>query len=140
MGGSRLILPVHLTASRTHYVTRMDQDVPRIVRETISLAEVLELADRSFGDMVKASVDIGRGVLAIGGELHSDEEALLIEDGSAQADVWGINIYPGEPGGAWIEFDSMINVRPGQGNRSRSVDDPAIQSKIRRIVEALIRR
>lgn len=118
----------------------MDQGAPRIVREAISFADVLDLADRSFGDMVKASVDIGRGVLAIGGELHSDEEALLIEDGAAQADVWGINIYPSEPGDAWIEFDSMINVRPGQGNRSRGVEDPVIQSKIRHVVEALIQR
>ena len=90
--------------------------------------------------MVKASVDVGRGLLAIGGELHSDEEALLLDDGSKQSDIWGINIYPEEPGDGWIEFDSMINVRPGQGNRSRSVDDAAIQLTIRRIVDALIRR
>jgi hypothetical protein len=118
----------------------MDHGAPRIIREAIPLADVRELADRGFGDMVKASVDIGRCVLAIGGELHSDEEALLIEDGAAQADVWGINIYPSEPGDAWIEFDSMINVRPGQGNRSRGVDDPAIQSRIRQVVAALVQR
>jgi hypothetical protein len=118
----------------------MDPDAPRIVRDVLPLAELRELADRGFGDMVKASVDIGRGVLAIGGELHSDEEALLIEDGAAQSDIWGINIYPDEPGDAWNEFDAMINVRPGQGNRSRSVADPATQSRVRKVVEALIRR
>lgn len=118
----------------------MTSEAPRIIREAISLAEVRELAERGFGEMVKASVDIGRGLLAIGGELHSDEEALLLDDGARQADVWGINIYPDEPGDAWIEFDSMINVRPAQGNRSRSVDDPSIQHKIRRVVDTLIRR
>ena len=118
----------------------MTSDAPRIIRDPISLAEVRELADRGFGDMVKASVDTTRGVIAIGGELHSDEEALLLLDGSSQADVWGINIYPDETGDAWIEFDSMINVRPAQGNRSRGVDDPAIRSRIRRVVDALIRR
>ena len=61
-------------------------------------------------------------------------------DGAKQADVWGINIYPDEPGEEWIEFDSMINVRPAQGNRSRGVDDPAMQAAIRRIVGKLIRR
>lgn len=118
----------------------MTAESPRIIRDPIPLAEVRELADQGFGDMVKASVDIARAVMAIGGELHSDEEALLLADGSRQADVWGINIYPDESGDAWIEFDSMINVRPAQGNRSRGVDDLATQSSIRRVVDGLIRR
>lgn len=111
-----------------------------MVREPIPIAEVRALAQLRFGDMVKASVDIARGVMAIGGELHSDEEALLLEDGARQADVWGINIYPDEPQDAWIEFDSMINVRPSQGNRTRGVDEPSIQAAIRRVVDALITR
>lgn len=98
------------------------------------------MAQQRFGDMAKACVDIGRRVMAIGGELHSDEEALLLEDGARQADVWGINIYPDEPEDTWIEFDSMINVRPAQGNRSRGVDDAALQSAIRQVVESLVRR
>ena len=106
----------------------------------MTLADVRELAQARFGDMVKASVDVGRGVMAIGGELHSDEEALLLDDGAKQADVWGINIYPDEPDDAWIEFDSLINVRPAQGNRSRGIHDPAVQLAIRRVVGALIRR
>ena len=118
----------------------MDADHPRIICEPISFSEARELAARRFGDMVKASVDVGRGIMALGGELHSDEEALLLQDGSLQSDLWGINIYPGETGDGWIEFDSMINVRPAQGNRSRGVDDPAIQGRIRRVVEALIER
>ena len=118
----------------------MTSDSPKIVRESLSLAEVRDLAQQRFGDMVKACVDIGRGIIALGGELHSDEEAVLLEDGSVQAEVWGINIYPDESGDDWIEFDSMINVRPAQRNRSRGVDDPAIQTKIRQIVEGLVRR
>lgn len=118
----------------------MPHESPRIVRDSIPLAEVQELANQGFGDMVKACVDIGRGLMAIGGELHSDEEALLLADGSRQADVWGINLYPDESGEAFIEFDSMINVRPSQGNRSRGVDDPETRSSIRRVVDSLIRR
>ena len=118
----------------------MTNDVPRIVREQISLADVRVLAESGFGDMVKACVDLGRELLAIGGELHSDEEALLLDDGSAQSDIWGINIYPEESGDGWIEFDSMINVRPARGNRSRGVDDVSIQARIRRVVEGLVRR
>jgi hypothetical protein len=118
----------------------MTSDQPRIVREAMTISDVRELAQRRFGDMVKASVDIGRGVMAIGGELHSDEEALLLEDGATQADVWGINIYPDEPGDAWIEFDSLINVRPSHGNRSRGVEDTTVQQAIRQLVGALIQR
>ena len=112
----------------------------RIVRQSISRSDLTALADVQFGDMVKAVVDVARGIMAIGAELHSDEEAALLDDGSQQTDLWGINLYPSEAGDAWIEFDSMINVRPGQGNRSRGVDDPAIQSRIRRVVAALVQR
>jgi hypothetical protein len=118
----------------------MTDDGPRIVGARIQMEEVRALAALRFGDMVKASVDIGRGIMAIGGELHSDEEAILLADGSRQSDVWGINLYPDETGDGWIEFDSMINVRPGQGNRSRGVEDPALQRRIRDVVDTLIDR
>jgi Protein of unknown function (DUF5674) len=110
----------------------------RIVRSAVSRAEIATLAGERFGDMVKAVVDVSRGVMAIGGELHADEEAALLDDGSRQADLWGINLYPGERGAAWIEFDSMINVRPGQGNRTRDVADERLREAIRGIVAALV--
>ena len=97
------------------------------------------MAKDQFGDMVKAAVDVEREVLAIGGELHADEEALLLEDGSEQGHLWGINIYPEKPAGDRVEFDSMINVRPSQNNRSRDVEDPAIRDRILRIVSKMIR-
>ena len=114
--------------------------MPRLVRTPIPFADVVAAAQRRFGDMVKAAVDVGRGVMALGGELHSDEEALLLDDGALQADVWGINIYPAETGDAWIEFDAMINVRPSANNRTRGVDDPTLRSRIRTVVETLITR
>ncbi|HEX9346490.1 MAG TPA: DUF5674 family protein [Gemmatimonadales bacterium] len=109
-----------------------------ILRRPTTRARLAALAEGQFGDMVKAVVDVERGVMAIGGELHSDEEAALIDDGSAQAHLWGINLYPGEEEDAWIEFDSMINVRPSQGNRSRNVEDSALRDRIRRIVTDLV--
>ena len=111
----------------------------RVVRQPIVRADLTLLAASGFGDMVKGVVDITRGVMAIGGELHSDEEGVLMEDGSRQADLWGINLYPAETGEGWIEFDSMINVRPSQGNRSRGVEDVSVQQSIRRTVAALVR-
>lgn len=111
----------------------------RIIREPVTRAFLRELAAARFGDMVKGVVDVARGLMAVGGELHSDEEALLLEEGSSQPDLWGINLYPDESGPDWIEFDSMINVRPSQGNRSRDVEDPRIREAIRRVVFALVR-
>lgn len=109
-----------------------------IIRERITRAELQHQAEERFGDMIKAVVDCKRGIMAIGGELHADEEQMLLEDGSAQTDLWGINLYPAESGNGWMEFDSMINIRPAQGNRSRSVEDPALQQQIRRIVDQLL--
>jgi Protein of unknown function (DUF5674) len=75
----------------------------------------------------------------VGEGLHADEEAGLLDDGSRQSNLWGINLYPGEHGGPdWLEFDSMINLRPSQGNRTRSVDDPATRERIAELVERLV--
>jgi hypothetical protein len=76
--------------------------------------------------------------MMIGAELHSDEEALLLEQGSDQADLWGINIYPDKSGDEMIEFNSMINLRPSQGNCSRGIDDPSMRQKVKEIVKQLI--
>lgn len=110
----------------------------RIVRRPIPLDELRAIAGAQFGDMVKAVVDVRRRVIAIGGELHSDEESDLLDDGSRQEDLWGINLYPDERGEEWIEFDSMINLRPAQGNRSRGLEDAGLRETIRTIVNSLV--
>jgi len=109
-----------------------------IVSEPISLRQLTEMAAEQFGDMVKAVVDTRLRVLALGAGLHSDEEAALLQRGSGQADLWGINIYPEKPRAEWVEFDSMINIRPRTGNRSRGVEDGATQQLICEIVDSLI--
>ena len=111
-----------------------------IVRDRIPLADIAALAKAQFGDLVKAVVDVERGVMAVGGELHSDEEAILLEDGSHQQHLWGINLYPAVAGVDWIEFDSMINIRPSQGNRSRSIDDAERRKAVIAIVDRLVTR
>jgi hypothetical protein len=116
----------------------MSPSDPRIIRQQIARGELAEMAKARFGDMVKAVVDVSRGIMAVSGELHSDEEALLLEDGSQQIHLWGINLYPGDTGADWIEFDSMINVRPSQNNRSRDVEDEKTREAIRRVVGTLV--
>lgn len=112
----------------------------RIVTHPISRAELTAMAAEQFGDLVKAVVDVAREIMVIGGELHADEEATLLEQGSRQEDLWGINLYPGKSPEEWIDFDSLINVRPSLGNRSRGVEDPAIRTKIVEIVGTLVSR
>lgn len=110
------------------------------IKEKISIKELEKFAEDMFGNLVKAVVDIEKKIIVIGGELHADEEALLIENGSNQNNLWGINIYPEIKGESWIEFDSMINLRPSQGNRSRGLDDPDKRKIIIEIVSNLIER
>jgi hypothetical protein len=112
----------------------------QVLNAPITLKELRRLATDQFGDFVKAVVDVGRSVMAIGGELHADEEAALLEEGARQADLWGINLYPDLPAAEMIEFDSMINIRPSQSNRSRGVEDPATRRQIQVIVERLVGR
>jgi hypothetical protein len=109
-----------------------------IIDGPISRSRLREIAAGQFLDFVKAVVDVERGIMAIGGDMHADEEATLLDSGSLQHNLWGINLYPDLPKDQWVEFDSMINVRPSQGNRSRDVQSPEMQSKIVSIVEALV--
>lgn len=112
----------------------------KIITDKITMQEVLELAKERFGDMVKAVVDLERRIMAIGGDLHADQEALLLEQGSVQQNLWGINLYPDKSGDGFIEFDSMINVRPSQNNRSRRVENQEIREKIIQLVNNLVQR
>lgn len=116
-----------------------EQEQIEVVRASVTLGRIRSLAQSGFGDLVKAVVDIEQGAMAIGGGMHADEEAVLIDMGSRQRDLWGINLYPdqyGTPG--WIEFDSMINLRPVQGNRTRSVDAVDVRDRITETVARLV--
>ena len=105
-----------------------------ILRERISRADLVRMAEEQFGDRIKAAVDVWREIMAVGEDLHADNGAALLADGSRQRDVWGIELFPRESGRDWIEFDSMINLRPSAGNRSRGVDDQRIRTRISDVV------
>ncbi len=111
----------------------------RIIKAPIKKSELAEIASEGFGDVVKAVVDIEQGIMAIGGELHSDEEVELTDkEDSKRENTWGINLYPKKSGDEWIEFDSMINIKPHYGNRSRDVESQEVREKIKRVVDKLI--
>jgi hypothetical protein len=111
-----------------------------IIDRPIGASMLRALTDRWFGDMVKLVVDIDRGVVAVGGELHADAEALLLERGSRQADLWGANYTPGAGPEHCLELTALINIRPGQGNRSMVVQDPQIAARVRALVGELVGR
>lgn len=98
------------------------------------------MAEKMFGNLVKAVVDVKKEIMAVDAEMHADEEAELLKHGSKQIDLWGINLYPEISGDELIEFDSMINLKPAQNNRTRSVDDPKIRKKIIQLVNKLVEK
>lgn len=111
----------------------------KIIRKKITKAELEKIAKESLGDeMVKATVDIKREILTLGGGLHADGESLLLKDGSKQENIWGINIYPARSKDKRIEYFALINIRPLLGNRSMKIQNPKIKEKIRKIVDKLI--
>lgn len=111
----------------------------KIVVEAITKDELAEIAKNQFVYLVKAVADVEKGIMAIGGELHADEEAFLVERGSLQKNLWGFNIYPAKSVDEWIEFNSMINVRPAEENYSRGIENPAIREKIIAVAQKLIK-
>ena len=108
--------------------------------DRISLVELCRLAEERFGDLVKTVVDLQRRVMIVDADLHADQEAELLAGGSRQQDLWGINLYPDLSASEWIEFDSMINIRPSFGNHSRGVDDPATRDRVADLVRAMVLR
>lgn len=110
----------------------------KIINEKVSLSELKIIAVERFGDMVKAVVDTDKEIMAVGGEMHADEETELLKNGSKQESLWGINLYPDNLESDFVEFDSMINIRSRQNNRSRGVENAQIREKILEIVKKLI--
>lgn len=108
--------------------------------EKIALGELRQMMQKMFGNLVKAVVDVEKGIMAVDADLHADEEAMLLEQGSSQQNLWGINLYPDLTGDDFVEFDSMINLRPSQNNRSRGVESVEIRGKIIKIVDNLVEK
>jgi len=111
----------------------------KIIKDPISKKELVDFAKEQFGSLIKVVVDIEQGIMAIGGEMHADEEVMLMEQESSKREyTWGINLYPEKSGEELIEFDSIINIKPSYGNRSREVENPEIREKIKIIINKLV--
>ncbi|TSC78478.1 MAG: hypothetical protein G01um101429_751 [Parcubacteria group bacterium Gr01-1014_29] len=112
----------------------------KIIKDKITKEELKKIAEERFGDLAKAVVDVEQGIMAVGGELHADEEVLLVEqEGSQREYTWGINLYPDRVGDDFIEYDSMINLKPTFGNRTRNVENAIIREQIKKVVGKLVK-
>jgi hypothetical protein len=109
-----------------------------VTAERLDQGELGRLVRDGFGDMVKLVVDVRRRLVAAGGQLHADAEALLLEQGSAQDDLWGANYYPGRGPSECLEYTALINIRPAAGNRGMEIGDPAVRAVVHEIVAALV--
>ena len=110
----------------------------KIVNSSVSKEEVLEKYNHFFKNMLKAVVDIKKEVIVLDGELHADLEGLLIEAGSKQEDVWGINLYLRKSPKERIEYTALINIRPSQDNPSMEVESKEVRDRIEKIANRLI--
>ncbi len=119
----------------------MPNEPPIVVSDRpLDRTELERLVRAYFGDMVKYVVDVRRGHVAVGGELHADAEQLLLEAGCEQADLWGANYYPGRGPDDCVEFTALINIRPAQGNHGMEIQDPGIRERIRDVTFRLLGR
>lgn len=112
----------------------------KIVKDKINIIELEEMSKRMFRNLVKAVVDIEKEIIAVDAELHVDLEQFLMENNSEPKDLWGINIHPQKNGDEYIEFDSMINLKPAFNNRTRGIESSKIREKIIKIVDSLVKK
>jgi hypothetical protein len=110
----------------------------KLVHDSINLQELKELAKIFYGNMIKGVVDIEREIVAFGGEYHMDANVKLIDNGSKQADIWGFNLNFNEPIDSWIEYVSLINIRPLQGNKKMEVEDETLRKRMKEIINSKI--
>ena len=107
--------------------------------DKISVKELKDMAQKMFGELVKADVDIKKKIVVIDMPMHYDGEQVLLDKGSKQQDIWGINLHPDDFGtNDFIEFDSMINIRPSQGNPSRDILDKTIKAKVKEVIAEVV--
>ena len=110
----------------------------RIIKTSITRDTALEIGNEFYDEMVKGVVDVEKEIIALGGEYHMDANIVLLEQGSLQSNLWGFNLYPLRPASDWIEYTSLINIRPHANNRTMTVEDEAIRDAMKRIIEKSI--
>jgi len=114
----------------------------KIVKDAIAISELKQMMEGGFFvDVVKAVIDIEKGIMAVDAEMHADLMNYLIkEEHSNHQNLWGVNLFPGVPIEKFIIFTSLINIKPSLGYKSVDIHDQALQEKIRNVINKLIQR
>ena len=110
----------------------------RVIKENVSKEELSDIAKEFYVNMVKGAIDVENDIISLGGEYHVDANMVLIEHGSHQDNIWGFNLYLEKEGDDWIEYVSLINIRPADGNRSMFIENEQLRDKIKEIINKKI--
>lgn len=105
----------------------------------LEFKELCQLLGDPYNSMIKFAVDIETEKVIFGGEMHADAERVLLENGSLQKNIWGANIYPEREKPDWLEYTSLINIRPTQDNLSMEIFSNEIKNKINAIINKVIK-
>ncbi len=105
-----------------------------LIIRTPATSEQMEQMLEVYKFYIKVAVDIEQGILAGGGQLHSDCESELLDDGSSQTNLWGAGFMPST---GKITYDSIINLRPRQ-NRSMEILDAKIREQVAEVIKQLL--
>lgn len=143
MEGFNMLIPIFfklMENARIFYNSLLYNALMKLVDKKITRSELKKMSSRMFGGLVKAVVDIKKNIMVVDGAMHADEEKYLLDIGSSQDDLWGINFYPELNGDDFIEFDSIINIRPKINNFSRDIKDKSIRETIVKIIDQLVEK
>lgn len=110
----------------------------KILNKKISKEELEEIAKLNYGHMIKGVADIRQNMVALGGQLHADAEAQMLEAGSKQIDLWGFNLHINQPLDKRIQYTSMINIRPYHGNHGLEITDASIKTAVKKVVDSWV--
>lgn len=110
----------------------------RIVEDTISVAQLQDIAKEFYAPMIKGAVDVEKELVAFGGEYHMDANNMLVEQGSEQKDIWGFNIYTDKPRDSWIEYTALINIRPVNKNPDMEIENAGLRARMKDIIDSKI--
>lgn len=114
----------------------------KIVKDNIEITKLQEICKNGpFAEVVKAVIDIEKRIMAIDAEMHADlRDVLMQEEQSEDKNLWGVNLFPNATGDAFIVITSLINIKPGLGNKNMGIDNPDTKEKVITIINTLVKK
>lgn len=94
--------------------------------------EEIKKLKEEFGSYIKTVIDVERKICSAGANMHFESEKVLIGEGSNQSSVWGggVDLETKE-----IDFNSFINIRPNDNNKSNEIQDAKIREEYEKLTK-----